>query len=67
MLRAAVMLIAAFNQGALAAKIYSEKGGKETTKSKAKENPCKTAQLRVDDHFDKNFELPLGEMVYVPS
>jgi len=57
------MLIAAFNQGALAAKIYSEKGGKEKTK----ENPCKTARLRVDDHFEENFELPLGEMVYVPS
>ena len=63
MLRAAVMLIAAFNQGALAAKIYSEKGGKEKTK----ENPCKTARLRVDDHCEENFELPLGEMVYVPS
>ncbi len=53
------MLIAAFNQGALAAKIFSE--------SKAKENPCETACLRVDDHCEDEFELPMGEMVFVPS
>jgi hypothetical protein len=59
MRRAAVMLIAAFNQGALATKIFSEK--------KAKENPCETACLRVDDHCEDDFELPMGEMVLIPS
>jgi len=57
------MLLAAFHQGSLAAKVDSE----IQKEAKPNSNPCKDALLRVEDDCEENFQLPLNKMVYIPS
>ena len=65
----AVLMVCAYLQGALAAKIFAEsETGKKTTKTTTSSNPCLTATLSIDPHDDDGeIELPLGEQVLIDS
>lgn len=62
MRKASVLLISAFVQGAMAAKIFTDKKDKAYYT-----NPCLKAVLTVDAHAHDEIELPLGEQVLISS
>ena len=67
MLRTTALIIGAMTTDVFGTALLKPNPNKQDPASKKKEDPCAKAMLTASNYVDEDFELPIGQKVFVPS